>query len=379
MDFERHEERSTVEWSGTGDLLGNMTEAKAAHLAVELAKTLRPGLRPSSLRSLSGLLSLDVVRDQSSSEDVDDLAVAAFRVAKQAIHSVDGGADGAAAVMFGVAAGTRGSLQKDRRRQAARLRGFSVDHFRKHVETALVAEVADEVFYVDSLFRLRRSRGLHGATIPTSSHLGINWLERHETYGRIWTPTYALRADLLALETLRRTDPKAPVYSTYLRASLWWFARVLFEVSRFTERFGGLWLFTDPDDETDVMDSMYAIDFHSCFSEEQNSHLRILVSSAPGQELEAFTASLEASDEGDELAQNWADWVEQCDCEDLDAPRPQCPVHQVISACEKYTQIVDEDWQRLADWYRSPTKSIHGKDVTEFWEQHGGLEKKTRS
>ncbi len=48
-------------------------------------------------------------------------------------------------MLFALALGTRGSLWSERRRQAAPLPGYNVDHFRTRVEPEIVAAVAEEM------------------------------------------------------------------------------------------------------------------------------------------------------------------------------------------------------------------------------------------
>lgn len=346
-----------------------MSPTSPSQLALELAKTLKSGIRPTSVESLTGLLGLEIVRAKSATDSPDDLAVAATGIAKEAIRAVDGSENGAAAMLFGVATGTRGSLLKTRRMWAAGERAVSPEHFRKQTEVSLVAEVADEIFSMDSVFRLRAARKLMGENKPTDSSLAINWLERHEAYGRLWTPIYALGTDLQAAREARKSGEAEALRKKYVESSLWWNARFLLGLRRFTEAFGGLWLFTDPDDEVAVMDAVYRINFHTDLSEHEDSMIRVRLSEIPGEELQPFVDRLKQTADGKAVVAKWDGWVDSCAC-DGDTPQSNCTVHLAIGGCETYTRIVDEDWYRLADWYRDPTTNIHGEDVKELWKRH---------
>lgn len=90
---------------------------------------------------------------------------------------------------------------------------------------------------------------------PADSRLAVQWVERFEAYYRIWTPAYALGANLEAAIKTRRDEPadhlpwdpnSAEPYDPedqadgYGRYALYAYAQFQLEVKKFMTRHGGL-------------------------------------------------------------------------------------------------------------------------------------------
>lgn len=111
-------------------------------------------------------------------------------------------------VLFGLAPGTRGTTLTARRRQAADLLGYSIDHFRTRKEVELVEAVA--VSLHDDLLRYRsRVKRAVEAEEPTGDtpRLGPEHLtHEEELVSRIWQHVYGLRAELIAVARLSEVE-----------------------------------------------------------------------------------------------------------------------------------------------------------------------------
>jgi hypothetical protein len=113
----------------------------------------REGLAPvrlvkryDELGPIATLRCVDVAADGPGADERTRAVVAVIR---DAVHRLgDGPTRTAAALLLGIGS-TRGMLRKDRRRAAARQLGVSDEHFRKHRERRLLAEVADEIWAIE--------------------------------------------------------------------------------------------------------------------------------------------------------------------------------------------------------------------------------------
>jgi hypothetical protein len=168
-------------------------------LAADLAAMLRTGVTVERCRSATALLALELVRVKAASDAIDDRAVSASNLIREACATVDGIATGATTLLLGLAPGSRGRLLKDRRRDAADLLGYSAEHLRKDREPLLLEAVADELYAMDSAYRLRHRHRTEAEREPPNSRLRIDWLAQHRSYRRVWTPIVAMRNDLLVL------------------------------------------------------------------------------------------------------------------------------------------------------------------------------------
>src|SRR5262245_54154479 len=189
------------QWAVSGALVGAlMTDAaipSPADLASELGALLRSGVTTEGLRNCPAILDLSLTEAKSASETTADLAVAADVLIREAARRVDNGdAYGAAGSLLGVAPGTRGDLLKTRREKAAKALFVSAETLRKEREDGLLEAVADELYAADSAYRLRHRHRTEAEREPQDNRLGIDWLEQHRSYRRIWTPVSGMSNDV---------------------------------------------------------------------------------------------------------------------------------------------------------------------------------------
>lgn len=348
--------------------------ASPSELAAEFAALLRSGITTERLRECPAILGLAVVNAKSASDHRPaDLAVAAHTLVTEASASVDNGTSGPTAILLGLAPGTRGSLLKDRRRQAAEKLHVSPEHLRKDREPLLLEAVADELYATDSAYRLRHRHRTEPERPPEASGLRINWLEQHRSYRRIWTPVSAMRNDLYVLLRYLGTEVEdKPAIADRLVNITWQWAKFCRELDRFVEEHGGLWLLADADSEIAAADAIYRIQFHVPLGEADCSWLRTLLAETPHQELDGFTDRLiEAGERRLELMGCWMAWATACNG-DPESDDPGCQLHAWLAAADQFIRLIDEDWYRIADYYRATDSDPSGLDVRELWEERSG-------
>lgn len=326
-------------------------------LAAELVSVLRTGATTAQLRSCSAILSLASVRAKAASERGDDQAVAAQTLIAEAAARVDDQATGAASIILGLAPGHRGSLLKTRRFHAGEALGVSAEHFRKEREAPLLEAVADELYATDSAWRLRHRHRTEPERQPEASALKIDWLEQHRSYRRIWTPVNAMRSDVLVLlDYLRQAretgEEDQPATSDRLVNITWQWTKFQDELKRFVAEQGGLWLLADMGSEIAAAEALYRIEFYAPLGENDSSWLRTMLAETPHLELDGFGDRLIAAGEGRrELMGAWMRWAGECSG-DLDVADDGCRLHAWNEACQTFIGLIDEDWYRVADWYR---------------------------
>jgi hypothetical protein len=335
-----------------------------AELAAELSGALRTGVTTERLRHCAALLGLALTRAKSATEQTDDLAVAAITLIREAAGRVDDGANGPAATLLGLVAGTRGSLLKDRRRWAAEALYVSPEHLRKDREPLLMEAVADELYAADSAYRLRHRHRTEPDRSPEHSGLGVDWLEQHRSYRRIWTPLSGMRNDLRVLRHyLAAEQEDQPAIADRLCNITWHWTRFQAALERFAQEQGGLWLLADADSEIAAADAIYKIQLYTPLGETDCSWLRTLLAETPHEELDGFGDRLiAAGDRRRELMATWIAWGGPC--EDHSEPSDcDCPLHAWLQSAEQFIRLIDEDWYRVADYYRASDVDPSGLDA----------------
>jgi hypothetical protein len=285
---------------------------------------------------------------------------------RQAVERLGGGRLGeAASYTFGLVQGTRDWPAQDRRAQVARIYGVTPDRARKAQEKTAIAQTAEQILNLCHECRLRDVRMQMERRLPAESRLAVAWVERFEAYYRLWTPIDHLASDLrAAYETRRESDPgHAPWHATqpwdgpegqarnYARFALFAYAEFKLELAKFKTRHGGLWLLSDQQIENQTADAVYRIGWHNPLTEEDDSWLRITLAQAAHREQFHFRQLLDSSSTGTSIHAKWQKHVASCGCPSDDTPLPDCQVHLTISACDDYVHLIDEDWDRIADWY----------------------------
>lgn len=338
-------------------------------LAQELAQALPGGLSLKSLTEMPTLVALEIVRAKAVSSDPEDLAAAALGILGEACVQVDGTQHGALATLLAVTPSTRGTGISERRRQAAEILHISADRVRKDREEKLVARLADELVVLDRTFQLRRKQREDAPSAP-ESRLNINWLERHEAYRRIWSPVSGLKNDLLVLLGYLRHNRDAGVGLTEANIDspvpwpdladramnlMWQRAKFTQAVDDFIADFGGLWLMSDPQQESKAAEAIYQIDFNGPCGEADDSWLRLQLKSSAHGELDDFIDVVYADPRGKDMQEVFLRWSDACRCSPDEgvSPKPSCSVHAWLAACQQYIRLIDEDWDKVADWYRS--------------------------
>jgi hypothetical protein len=307
-------------------------------------------------------------------------------VLRLAVEELGGGEYGeSGALTFGLTQGTKAQSSALRRENAAAAVGKSSGTFRKEYELPLMEDIADNLLALVSRQEMRDAWALMELRHPADSRLAVNWVERFESYNRLWTPIYALGADLTAarstlLETDRPYDralgthgPDDPGYTQeeqadgYAKFALFRYAWYQWELQQFMVRHGGLWLFSSGEAEVAASDAVYQIGWHvTPLNERDDSWLRQAIETSPGHEMHPFLTNLTKTKFGRVTLQEWKEWVLSCSCSwqgsDDEAtyfPIPgsddgiavDCEVHQVVLACNNYCDLIDREWRKIADWY----------------------------
>lgn len=256
---------------------------------------------------------------------------------------------------------------------------------------------------MDSAYRLRHRHRTEIEENPTKSRLQVDWLQQHRSYRRIWTPVAALRADTLTLagflrgldesgleprtsENLERLGIDDPILATgddwhavsdRCMNLCWRLAQFSRELDRFVEREGGLWLLADAESELRAADAMYRLNLHLPTGEADTSVLRICLDAAPSGELDPFEEALVTDERWPIFRDLWIWWVrdyvdEGGRLERGSAEHPlarpndsgpsgiarvatgdeQSDCGRWLQAGEDFIELIDQDWFRVADWYR---------------------------
>lgn len=352
-------------------------DALAADLAVVREKGI-VRLRQLTLPALSAAVR---ATGQISDDAIVD-APAIEHLIRCAVDGLGGGRLGdCAAVLFGLEVGVRDEEPHRLREDAAERWGVGVSRFRHAYQPLIIEQLADQILGLVHQRRLRRARLDADRKTPVGSRLAIEWLARFESYYAIWTPISGLGNDLTAIRaTLLDADKPSKAGSAtdaevtpedqatmYATSALFHYVAFHVALSRFQHHHGGLWLASDAAAETDLADAVYRIGWHSPFTQRDDSYLRdFLVEHCRG-ELHRF---VEAGSRDRITAAHhatWVDWADACRCEWPVGERPTrepfpthrghptiapiCPLHAMVAACGDYMMILDDDWDRIADWY----------------------------
>lgn len=178
------------------------SDVTADQLAAELDRVLRRGLPAAEKAAVAVLPNLKNVVARSVHPDVSLSRLDAFNeLVPRLIGKIEDAmyAD-ACRMLFGVAPGTRRTTLTARRRQAAGLLGYGIDHFRTRVEPELVRAVA-ELLQRDLLrykARVKRAEASLEPTGDTPTLTAEHLTAEEELISRIWQHVYGLRAELIA-------------------------------------------------------------------------------------------------------------------------------------------------------------------------------------
>lgn len=369
------------------------TRAVASHpVALPDEQDLKDDLKTLRRRGITKLGGLDVpalrrvVRAADRVGDQEQVSAYAMEhMLRDAVAQLGGDHGEAAALLFGLTEGARSDRPSELRLQAARLLAVSAEHFRHKHEPDLIGQVAHMLLGEAHRHQLRLQRLRQDVRTPVGSRLAVEWLSRFESMYRIWTPVYALGADLTAyrgtlLDESRPWDGHLDAdhpeerYSQehqaagYVATALYWYTAVLAARRRFEVRFGGLWLLPEAQAEADLADALYRVVLSSPTGPRDNSYLRMLLGRVPDAELHGFLTRVAEDEVAGTVLEEWQQWAASCDCRWAQGERhgrevfpthrnhpgisPQCDVHMLVTACNDFCLTLDDGWDGIADWYR---------------------------
>jgi hypothetical protein len=370
-------------------------------LAAELKLLRKAGL--TRIQSLK-LPALVVAGRIALADESSEAHAVAESVLRRAVERFGGGAYGeAAALLFGLDQGTRAFNSRVRRELAAEKMERTADTFRKRYEPTMLGEIAKQILTLCSEQRSRKARSESERRHPAESAMAVEWLRRFEAYYRLWTPISGLGGDLTACRATvfeadrpwdRRFGTQGPEdqgYSQeeqaegYARFALYHYAYYQWELRRFVNTYGGLWLLSDGETEQAVADAVYRINWHTTGNERDDSFLRTVLQDTPDQELHGFLTGLASTEIGRETHREWQEWVGTCECvwksEELSSEEyfptrhhhagisATCQIHGVIEACGDYMDLIDRDWRKIADWYHLGDAPLRSVDSSRLYDR----------
>lgn len=318
-------------------------------------------------------------------EPVGDVPAAAMeRLLVDALPRLGGGElEAAASRLLGLEPGTRGRRPPDLRDMAATIYEVTRDTFRLNYEPMIIEQMGEAMLGLAHDFQLRLSRLNLERRAPVHTRLAVHWLERFEANYRVWTPITGLYGDLEAYYST--LDEPAPAWWSeqsdgkqwdpqdqaegYDRSALHHLARFCSELRNFVRDHGGQWLASDVESEQLIANAVYLIGWWTPHNERDQSWLRLL-DARTDQELHPFLEELAADFVGLEVHREWQDWIAACSCKDLKRPDDDCGPHQVILQGRLYCRMIDNEWDRIADWYRINARPRGEVDGGELYERH---------
>ncbi|MFI6759351.1 hypothetical protein ACIBF5_09445 [Micromonospora sp. NPDC050417] len=162
----------------------------------------------------------------------------------------------AASTLFGAVPSTTGHGLMARRASAALAMGRDADHFRKHIEPRILADLT-QALIADS-DRMTTTRAAPPRLIPVlrepaelpQDMWAWEAVEHEEHIARLWSGVYALRAELLACERLASFDPSAADLRDAADAALWRVGQLHVAIRTYRRAYGGRLLHGDIAPET---------------------------------------------------------------------------------------------------------------------------------
>ncbi len=314
---------------------------------------------------------------------------------RDAVPRIGGDAADATALLLGLAEGARSDSPVELRRAAHEMMSKCSDnHWRQYWEKQFFGQIAQILLGDIHTHQLRQAQLRRDVRTPVGSRLAVEWLTRFEAMYRIWTPVTGIGNDLTAyrstlFEPARPWDRAANPDDTdddsytqerqaagYVTAALFHHTAALVAERRFSIEFGGLWLLSDAQAETDIADAMHRIRLATPNNERDDSYLRGLLTDDVAGELHQFLEAVGADPIAMAIHNEWQAWTATCVCTwapgdrhgrepfptHLNHPNidPNCDVHQLIAACGDYCLILGEAWDQIADWYHDvpvPTRT----------------------
>jgi hypothetical protein len=150
----------------------------------------------------------------------------------------------ATAMLFGIWTGTTGTTLTERREAAATALSVHPDHFRKHIEPRVLAQLA-QALAVDSE-RMTSTRVAPPQLLPMTRPPAplpadmFAWeaVEHEEQLSRLWSAVYALRAELLACERMASMDQGSSEHIDAAEAALWRYGQLHVAIRAYRRAYG---------------------------------------------------------------------------------------------------------------------------------------------
>jgi hypothetical protein len=93
-----------------------------------------------------------------------------------------------------------------------------------------------------------------------------------------------------------------------------------------------------------------------------------LLADTPHEELDGFGDRLIMEGERRrELMATWLAWASQCG-ETSTAAACACSLHAWLRAADQFIRLIDQDWYRIADYYRASAADPSGLDARDLWD-----------
>jgi len=283
-------------------------------LTVELRQVVRAGLRPSALKDLPKLFGLAVVGTEAHGSRPLDRAIALEGVIREAVAILGDGPTGqCVGLLLGMAPRSRGLLLKDRRDLAAEHLGISAEAFRKHWETTLLTELANELYKLEAErripIRLKGKKRSGPILDDLRSGTSRKSLDRREAEARLWSLMYALRADLLAVARVQQDHNVHDDWTAYAERALWLFARFADLMAGFTTDYGSALVMAGS--EVTTQEAASLLGFKPPFDEGQVTKLRLVIAEVGADDQAAFAEGLTKRQGGEEMRAIWREWLYQ--------------------------------------------------------------------
>jgi hypothetical protein len=346
---------------------GGGGQSKVERLQHELISVRKgAGLRePGRIGKCSTLIQLArSIRRRTPEDDADPL-VDARDVLMEAAKELAAESRRIFSMMF--ALGKEGELPRldDRRATLARQLGISVRNMQDR-EDRILSTVAYSIVEWEQNTRLRQAHGRLERRQTVEATLAVDWLDRFRHYYRMWTDLSGLRNDLAAFLVRHQEHPDDDAVEVYGPSSLHYFTRFLVHLEQFVSQEGGLWLFSAPDTEVAISDTVYEIGFHPPSDDLEQSWLRTELYAVPEEEKHPFIQRLKSLPMGRAFLARWNDWLRRCADDPAclpDDPARRCDVHRVIALCDLYLEVVEREWNVICDWYHLPPEKQAGESL----------------
>ena len=157
----------------------------------EIRQIREAGLGNARRLPLSNLMKAARLADLTTARTSEPAAVE--QLLRLAVDKLGGGAEqDATEQLLGLAQGTKLRPAVDQHRLAAQTMDRQPETFRKSHERLFLEQVAERVPAVCRDAQMRQAHVQMERRHPADSRLAVAWVERFESYYRMWTPIYAL-------------------------------------------------------------------------------------------------------------------------------------------------------------------------------------------